>query len=858
MNTVHLHNRFTSIGGHIASLCKLLVTAPIASAERVSTVFGNRRYISILGLVLSLYALLFCLPAPAAVTQHELVVTNTAITSNSLTWKGVARIFTNATTPTTILTNLAGPKQTATNVFNAFGQYLPAGGVTITWSSPTSMVFLATDGQLSVSGGGQPAWAYVTTNSAATTNYYALMVPHYNMPGANPLPKKTNDADYAIELLSFARTNAFAETWQGLSNHVGRTRSQDIGNKRLTNSVLDSDSRITNVAAISGTNYQLYYGRYINASNHTPVIFSGVNYSNAFSSVGSGTDSEQFGTGATASGLRSTALGKTASATNTDSSAFGYNSVAGGISSLALGTSAGALGTNSTAIGAGSSVSATSGNSHAYGTGVEITHKGAIVIGNGITSRETNDTLLANETITLRGRVRVDGTQTNTTFTGTNQWTGDIATPVYSLATLANGNNIAVDFGTNYWIRLAPGAVSAVNAICGLADGRDGLEHLVFNDQGYACTLAVNTVDPTPANRFETYSGVDVSLPNQGWAIIKYEPNAARWVVANVYPTTATATNAMGFLDGNGTNAHFYPSTTNNVAVTIHQLSNQSNDLFQVVSSSGVPLAKHDAAGTLIQSNVTANSLAYWNPNKQLTNVPTGSIWAVPSSSDGTNVSFGDDGFFGPWGRKRLGWIIASGSTTLQVQGDIATTVGTASASMADADNPTMHNLVTTAATTGTDLGWSGNNTLNNHFNRTLRAHCWIKMVETNQVRYWFGFVSGTATTMAGADAQTSDHAAFRYSSQAPEITWKCSTADNTTQGVTDSTTATTTDDVVLSLVYAPGVSVKFYVNGTLVATRTTNLPRSSVACRLIAYGETTENANKNLRIAHCVWEEVK
>jgi hypothetical protein len=201
----------------------------------------------------------------------------------------------------------------------------------------------------------------------------------------------------------------------------------------------------------------------------------------------------------------------------------------------------------------------------------------------------------------------------------------------------------------------------------------------------------------------------------------------------------------------------------------------------------------------------------------------------------------------------------ARGTTSFTGNGDFVTVVGAGTASLADANNPTYLNLVTTAATTGTDLGWSGGDTLMNHFGHSLRAHVWVRMVETNAVRYWFGFTSATAATMAGADDPAGDYAGFRFSDAVPENTFKCVTKDGTTQGSTDSAIAVTaTDDFMLSIVWTAGVSAKFYVNGALVATRTTTLPRTSVACRLIAYGETRENVLKNLRIAHGYWEDVR
>lgn len=182
--------------------------------------------------------------------------------------------------------------------------------------------------------------------------------------------------------------------------------------------------------------------------------------------------------------------------------------------------------------------------------------------------------------------------------------------------------------------------------------------------------------------------------------------------------------------------------------------------------------------------------------------------------------------------------------------GDITTLTGTGSAVNPDSTNPNYVNIITSAATTGTDVGWGGNTNYN--FARTLRAHFYIKLQETANERYWFGLTDQTATTMAGADDPAGNYAAFRYSS-ALDTNWRCVTKDNTTQGTSDSAIAVGTTAVLLSLIATPS-SVKFYINGTLNTTRTTNLP-GSAACRAVAYGETTENVNKNLRVAW-IWVE--
>ena len=105
----------------------------------------------------------------------------------------------------------------------------------------------------------------------------------------------------------------------------------------------------------------------------------------------------------------------------------------------------------------------------------------------------------------------------------------------YDFSTLANGNNIAVIFGTNYNINIS-GTLTAIGTICGIAGGRDGLKYEVKNSTGYGVVLTENTSDPTPGNRFDMADGSDVVISDGGTAYIKYNASTSRWNVENIYP----------------------------------------------------------------------------------------------------------------------------------------------------------------------------------------------------------------------------------------------------------------------------------------------------------------------------------
>lgn len=115
-------------------------------------------------------------------------------------------------------------------------------------------------------------------------------------------------------------------------------------------------------------------------------------------------------------------------------------------------------------------------------------------------------------------------------YTGTNNWTGDIAYPGVSLGSLANGNNSALALSINSYIRVS-GPTSAFT-ICGLAGGRDGRRIQIENATGYPMTIANNSGnDPTAANRILTGTGADVITVNNPTVIqLTYDGSQSRWV----------------------------------------------------------------------------------------------------------------------------------------------------------------------------------------------------------------------------------------------------------------------------------------------------------------------------------------
>src|SRR6266571_3693615 len=327
------------------------------------------------------------------------------------------------------------------------------------------------------------------------------------------------------------------------------------------------------------------------------------------------TDSVAIGTGSISTNTATLAMGNSASAGAGSTIAnyaiaIGYGALAGADFSIALGPNTETSGTNAISIG---SAGADGWNSISIGSGAYTSYSNSVALGKGATTSAanqirlgtvaetvqvlgtliastavlTNATLgVANATVTnfnvLAGSLTnvtlgvlnatftnlniLSGTSSNTTqqfltltnalHAGTNNFSGDLSFQMYSLTTLANGNNIAVP-GTNVWIKITgPTAAFTIN---GVANGRSGRLLVLWNDTGQPMTLAHESgVDPTPANRLRVTSGADLALATNAIAWLMYDDARARWIVGPVTTTAAVTgeANTAGNLGAAYTNAN--------------------------------------------------------------------------------------------------------------------------------------------------------------------------------------------------------------------------------------------------------------------------------------------------------------
>jgi len=155
-----------------------------------------------------------------------------------------------------------------------------------------------------------------------------------------------------------------------------------------------------------------------------------------------------------------------------------------------------------------------------------------------------------------------------------------------------------------------------------------------------------------------------------------------------------------------------------------------------------------------------------------------------------------------------------------------------------------------TAAALGSTAGWSNQSICIVPTSFPIR---WTLVFKTGaaasdiasiRIMLGFGNVLSSAT-----DSQTIDAAYFRYSTSAGDTNWMAATSDGT-QAETDTGVAVVEDTrYIFQIKIVDTSTYEFYIDGDLVATRTTNVPTSTQTMQLIALSRNLVAAVKNVRI---------
>ena len=183
--------------------------------------------------------------------------------------------------------------------------------------------------------------------------------------------------------------------------------------------------------------------------------------------------------------------------------------------------------------------------------------------------------------------------------------------------------------------------------------------------------------------------------------------------------------------------------------------------------------------------------------------------------------------------RREWWWQVNGNDTTAEAVAMAAPTATGAALANDGATGPFIQ--YDTSTTINLDAGWNGaTNGTRTDWGPVMTA-CIATDVAITDVRIWVGMFS--ADPMGAADP-TLHLAAFRYDTAADGTAfWRCVTEDGTTINVTTTTIAIAIDTVYnLRIDARNSASIKFYINGVLAATHTTNLPTSTTD--LDAYAE--------------------
>lgn len=486
-------------------------------------------------LIIFVFFAAFCSKAADRITA-TIAVTNAPLgNTNSLTINGNTRTFTNTVTgsPGTLVQQTNSVPWTATNLINQLTDYRVSQFHFLGQSASNNVRITGSVGEaLTVTLAG--LWGTVTYSTQNVTVANVVRVPM-------SVEYDTNRAWIASLLvtgLSDYATNGFATNAAALGNYIseGASALQTITAPLQVSGTLGvSVASMTNVSLYNATNrgYVVAFtnGYWTNGTLDKPKLTNAVNYGNAFSSPGTGASSEQFGSGALASGDYSTALGNQARATNIAGTAVGYlttaddgGTVVGGAGASASSNSV-AIGAATTATGIGNVIIGRAAEDNGYSD--------VILIGASLSASANNQVTIGgtSQNVTFGGPI-VGATATNTTLRGTNILNGRIDAPPRANTTLANGYNSGVVFGTNFVTDFS-GPTGAYTNAGFAAPGGPQLVYASFDNPGLSFTILNESgLEATAANRITTDTGALLNSTNRTvHGIFRYDTTTTRWRV---------------------------------------------------------------------------------------------------------------------------------------------------------------------------------------------------------------------------------------------------------------------------------------------------------------------------------------
>lgn len=287
-----------------------------------------------------------------------------------------------------------------------------------------------------------------------------------------------------------------------------------------------------------------------------------VNVGNAISSVGSAAQSEQLGSGATATAAGSLAVGYLATASGSTALQVGNGGTAAGDLAINIGGGE-ANGDYTIVLGHQSEATSVATNSMILGRSSSTAYTNSILIGRSLAGTADNQIIIgdANHNTSIPGVIDA-GTITNTTYHGTlgtvsgghissstasslsstnttlrstTTLTGITKITRTDIATMGNGDNPDLDPGTATYIKIDGGPTGAFG-ISSIQGGSDGRMLIIENRMGYNFTIydeGATITGGTAANRIWTPTEADYTSTTYCVATLIYDSEDSRWHLIN-------------------------------------------------------------------------------------------------------------------------------------------------------------------------------------------------------------------------------------------------------------------------------------------------------------------------------------
>jgi hypothetical protein len=453
------------------------------------------------------FALMMCaVSAEAAYVSVTVTFTNRTMIGSNFVVNGATKRWTNAPLNTVDWLTTNSPAGSATNLQRFMAGNFPAYYSRLT--TATNVVLSGTDLQWSIPDNATVAdsCCAISTNSAPTTNFHAILVPWDTQPWST---NRTNDADELIYGLNkYALTNAFSTNAQALSNYVSTgSGAQTFGNKTLTNSTIAGGTLSTNV--LTNT---------IRANINLAVITNITGFG--------GTLSNNVGTNWTRLNV------DRLHATNAIVDALTNRIL---VSTQIVSYGAVKINTNANSGVAASILLDSVYSFFAAGNyvGIENVDTGQQMLrieygGNTVIPAP----LVASNGVTAYTNALTGNNLTNSVIRGTNVWNGSVIYTPRANSGLANGFNSGIILGTNVYVQLS--GPSGLYTNVGFAAEPSGSYHIVRLAMPAANVTIRNNdgLEATAENRITTGTGGELVLTNNpAWLKVIYDGTSSRWQV---------------------------------------------------------------------------------------------------------------------------------------------------------------------------------------------------------------------------------------------------------------------------------------------------------------------------------------